>query len=133
MRNVIYKSTKLPASGEELFEMYIDSSTHAAFTGMPAQIGKENGSSFKAFDGMLNGTMLQIVPPKLVIQSWRSVAFRDEDRDSTLVILFSSEDEAGRIDLIHLDVPDHDFDGVTKGWDQRYFEPWRTYLQSRSG
>ena len=131
MRNVIYKTATLPASGEELFGMYLDSSTHAAFTGMPAQIGKENGSSFTAFDGMLNGTMLHIAHSRLIVQSWRSVAFKDEDPDSTLIISFTSKGNAGHIDLVHLDVPDHDMDGVTKGWDERYFAPWRSYLQNR--
>ena len=53
----------------------------------------------------------------------------DDDQDSTLIISFSPEDDDGRIDLVHLDVPENDFQGVSGGWESRYFAPWLTYLQ----
>ena len=131
MRNTIYKSVVLPAPAAELYDMYMDSETHAAFTGAPAKISDEPGSPFEAFGGLLLGTMLQVVKPRLIVQSWRSVNFADQDPDSTLVISFVEEEEGeGRIDLVHLDVPDSDFQGVTGGWESRYFAPWLTYLQS---
>jgi activator of HSP90 ATPase len=131
MRNTIYKSVVLPAPAAELYDMYMDSETHAAFTGAPAKISDEPGSPFEAFGGLLLGTMLQVVKPHLIVQSWRSVNFADDDPDSTLIISFVEEEEGeGRIDLVHLDVPDSDFQGVTGGWESRYFAPWLTYLQS---
>jgi len=53
----------------------------------------------------LKCTTLQVVKPMLIVQSWRSVNFAEDDSDSTLIISFSPEDDDGRIDLIHLDVP----------------------------
>ena len=129
MKSVIYKSVLLPAPAEKLFEMYLDSKAHSAFTGMPAEI---DGSDFKAFNGMLNGNILQVVKPKLIVQSWRSIAFNEEDTDSTLIINFSQEGENGRIDLVHIDVPEHAFEGVKEGWDKRYFIPWKEYLENKT-
>ncbi len=131
MRSTIYKTVVLPDSPAELYAMYMDAEIHAAFTGAPARISEEPGSPFEAFGGLLTGTMLQAVRPMLIVQSWRSVNFADEDPDSTLIISFSPEDDDGRIDLIHLDVPENDFQGVSGGWESRYFAPWLTYLQSR--
>jgi hypothetical protein len=71
-----------------------------------------------------------VIKPKLTIQSWRSVNFMAEDPDSTLILLFTSEGDEGRIDLVHLDVPDQDFDGVDQGWEKYYWTPWRNYLTS---
>ncbi len=131
MRNTIYKSVVLPAPAAKLYDMYMDSETHAAFTGAPAKISDEPGSPFEAFGGLLLGVMLQVVKPRLIVQSWRSVNFADDDPDSTLIISFVEEEEGeGRIDVVHLDVPDSDFQGVTGGWESRYFAPWLTYLQS---
>jgi activator of HSP90 ATPase len=110
--------------------MYLDPSTHQAITGSSVDIGDERGSKFKAFDGALTGTMLEVVRPRLIIQSWRSNAFKAEDPDSTLILSFTQEGDEGRIDLIHLDVPEHDYDGVTQGWDKYYWAPWRAYLAS---
>jgi activator of HSP90 ATPase len=130
MRNVICQSVVLPASAEKLFEMYMNRSTHQAITGASVDIGDERGSEFKAFDGALTGTMLEVIKPRLIIKSWRSVNFTAEDPDSTLILSFTSEGDKGRIDLVHLDVPEQDYDGVNQGWEKYYWTPWRTYLAS---
>ena len=113
MRNVIRQTVVLPASAEALFEMYLDPSAHQAITGARVVIGDKRGARFQAFDGALTGTMLEVVRPSLIVQSWRSTEFKAENPDSTLILSFSPEGDKGRIDLIHLDVPDHDYDGVT--------------------
>ena len=42
--------------------------------------------------------------------------FNDNDPDSTLILTFTPVGAEGRIDLVHLDVPIHDHQGVTEGW-----------------
>ncbi|GMQ76393.1 MAG: hypothetical protein BMS9Abin01_1670 [Gammaproteobacteria bacterium] len=42
-------------------------SQHAAFTGHPVIIVEESGSEFRAFDGMLSGTILEAVGPRLIV------------------------------------------------------------------
>jgi activator of HSP90 ATPase len=128
MRSLIRQSVVLPAPAETLYATYLDPALHAAVTGAPVTIGAENGSVFAAFDGRLSGTMLSVIAPRLIVQSWRSVKFAANDRDSTLILAFVPEGTNGRIDLIHLDVPEHDYGGVSEGWEQRYWQPWRRYL-----
>ena len=108
--------------------MYLDPSFHQGITGAPVVIGDERGAPFEAFNGSLTGTTIEVVRPTLVVQSWRSENFKDTDPDSTLILSFTPEGNKGRIDLIHLDVPDQDYDGVTRGWEQYYWEPWRMHL-----
>jgi Activator of Hsp90 ATPase homolog 1-like protein len=107
MRTVISQSVVLPAPAEGLFAMYTDPAKHAAITGAPVAISVEPGSPFQAFNGALTGATLQIIPQRLVIQSWRSTKFNDGDPDSTLILAFTPEGANGRIDLVHLDVPAH--------------------------
>jgi activator of HSP90 ATPase len=128
MRNVIRQTVVLPAPAKTLFEMYLDPAAHQAITGAPVDIGYERGSNFRAFDGALTGTMLEVVKPRLIIQSWRSKVFKAGNPDSTLILSFTPEADEGRIDLIHIDVPDHDYDGVAQGWEKYYWTPWRAYL-----
>jgi activator of HSP90 ATPase len=133
MRTTIFKTVVLPASAETLYDMYMDPEIHGAFTGAPAKISDVAGSAFEAFGGLLLGTMLQVVKPRLIVQSWRSVNFAEEDQDSTLIISFTPEaDGDGRIDLVHLDVPENDYQGVSGGWESRYFTPWLSYLQDQT-
>jgi len=132
MRSIIRQSVVLPAAADTLFAMYLDPATHGAFTGFPVTIGEQPGSAFGAFDGQLSGTMLATVRPQLIVQSWRSTKFAESDPDSTLILLFSpdaADENCGRIDLVHLDVPEHDYQGVTEGWQKYYWAPWRTYLE----
>jgi activator of HSP90 ATPase len=133
MRTSIYKTVVLPAPASTLFDMYLDPEIHGAFTGAPAKVSDEPGSPFEAFGGLLSGTMLQTVKPRLIVQSWRSVNFAEDDPDSTLIINFTPlEDDEGQIDLVHLDVPEGDYQGVSGGWESRYFTPWLEYLQNQS-
>ena len=128
MRTIISQSVVLPAPAESLFAMYTDPAKHAAITGAPVAISVEPGSPFRAFNGALTGATLQIIPQRLVIQSWRSTKFNDGDPDSTLILAFTSEATNGRIDLVHLDVPAHNYQSVVEGWETRYWGPWRRYL-----
>ena len=128
MRSIIYQTVVLPAPAEALFEMYLDPSFHQAITGAPVVIGDEREAPFEAFNGSLTGTTIEVVRPTLVVQSWRSENFKDTDPDSTLILSFTPEGNEGRIDLIHLDVPDQAYDGVNQGWEQYYWEPWRMHL-----
>ena len=77
--------------------------------------------------------MLAVVRPTLITQSWRSADFKPDDPDSTLILSFTTVDDAGRIDLVHLDVPDHDYDAVVQGWEKYYWTPWRAYLAAQDG
>jgi hypothetical protein len=50
------------------------------------------------------------------------------------VLAFSAGRRAGtgRIDLVHIGVPDHDHDGVVKGWQSYYWRPWRAHLKAKN-
>ncbi len=69
-------------------------------------IGDQQGADFQAFGGQLSGTVLSVVRPTLVVQPWRSVKFNADDPDSTLTLSFAPQKDQGRIDLVHVDVPD---------------------------
>ncbi|WP_372521964.1 SRPBCC domain-containing protein [Sulfuricaulis sp.] len=130
MPQTIQQSVTLPATPARLFAMYLDPKLHAAITGALVTISPEPGSPFHAFDGALSGTMLYTVPQRLIVQTWRSTHWNNDDLDSILVLTFWPAGEVGRIDLVHVNVADHDVPGVTEGWEKYYWKPWRQYLQS---
>ena len=87
---------------------------------------------FEAFGGALTGTILQVAPNRLIVQSWRSTEFAKRDIDSTLILSFWPDGSGGRIELTHVNVPDSDFAGVSEGWSRYYWIPWRTHLEGSS-
>ena len=133
MPRLVKQSVVLPARAQELYAMYLNPKTHAAITGNKVEIGARPGARFRAFDGVLTGRILQTVPGRLIVQSWRSRPFHKGDVDSTLVLRFTPRGRSGRIDLMHINVPNHDYSGVNNGWKTYYWKPWRKYLAARRG
>ncbi len=129
-RNIILAAS-LPAAAERLFDMYLDPASHAAITGAPVEIAARAGAPFRAFDGVLTGAILHVEPKRLIVQRWRSANWSADAVDSVLVLSFWPEDAGGRIELVHVGVPDDDFAGVSDGWEKYYWAPWRTYLSTQ--
>jgi len=129
MPKTIQQSVTLPTDSSRLYDMYLDPKIHEAITGAPVTISSEPGSPFRAFDGMLSGTLLYTVPKRLIVQSWRAHHWSEEDLDSILVLTFWPAKNSGRIELVHVNVADHDVQGVSEGWEKYYWQPWRQYLQ----
>ena len=128
MTRAIQQSVVLKASPNDLFETFLDSKKHAAVTGAPVKISRKAGGAFTAHGGQLQGRTLLVVPNRLIVQAWRARHWKAEDPDSILVLGFSSAPGGGRIDLVHINVPDYDHQGVTEGWKKYYWKPWKSYL-----
>jgi uncharacterized protein YndB with AHSA1/START domain len=126
-RNIILAAS-LPAAPDRLFDMYLDPESHSTFSGTPVTISAKAGALFRAFDGALSGTILHVEPKRLIVQTWRSTHFLPESMDSVLVLSFHHEPGGGRIELVHVNVADEDFAGVSHGWEKYYWGPWRAYL-----
>lgn len=129
MKQIIQQSVVLPAPAEVLFDMYLDPLLHGAIVGGPVKISRVPGSEFEAFDGMITGRTIAVVPKKLIVQLWRGKQWKPEDRDSILVLTFLPDSVNGKIELTHLDVPEKEIGDVNKGWLDYYWKNWRAYLE----
>jgi uncharacterized protein YndB with AHSA1/START domain len=132
MSRTVTLAAVLPKAPSRLYSMYLDAGEHAGFTGAPVKIAARVGAPFEAFEGALTGRILQLVPNRLIVQSWRSRNFGKRDIDSTLVLSFWPDPGGGRIELTHVNVADRDFAGVSEGWSRYYWIPWRAYLDKRA-
>ena len=132
MTKPIVQSVTFKASPEKLFQIFTDSKKHSASTGAKASVSAKAGARFTAFDGMLSGRNLLVVPHRTIVQAWRGSHWKESDPDSILILNFSKAPGGGRIDLVHVGVPQHDHKGVTKGWPHYYWKPWKTYLKGQS-
>ena len=133
MPRQIIMAVSLPAPPERLFDSYLDPRIHAAITGAPVTIAPRPGSPFQAFNGTLTGTILHVEPKRLIVQTWRSVNFPVDALDSVLVLSFWPAPDGSRIEVVHVNVPEEDFAGVSTGWDKYYWTPWRALLAGESG
>src|SRR6266852_229735 len=118
------------ATPAKLYELFMDSAKHTAATGMPAKIIPKVGGKWSAFGGMILGKNLALVPNRMIVQAWRSSAWKPTDPDSILVVQFEKFASGGAIvELTHVGVPRYDHKGVTQGWKKYYWKPWKEYLK----
>ena len=132
MTSIIRQQVRLPASPAQLYRMYLNSKTHTAMTGQKVRISRRVGEKFSAFNGMITGRNLLIIPNNMIVQAWRAKSWKKSDPDSILVLTFHKAPGGAKISLVHVNVPSHDYRGVTKGWANYYWKPWRAYLKRKA-
>ncbi len=132
MTKPIVQSVTFKATPRQLFELYTESKKHSAATGQRAIVSNRAGGKFTAFEGKIFGRNLVVVPDRMIVQAWRAAHWKENDLDSILTLTFSNAPGGGRIDLVHVGVPQHDHKGVTQGWPNYYWKPWRVYLKQRA-
>ena len=115
---------------EELFEIMMDPRKHSEITKAEVRISRGEGDSFSAFNGMVTGKNLCIVPNKMLVQSWRGNVWKEHDLDSIVIMIFTSTQRGAKIDLIHANAPDQ-FVKVEK-WRELYWDPMKAYLSAKS-
>lgn len=128
MKNGFQISVTLPASPEEIYEGWLTSRIHTAFTGSKATASKKVGSKFTAWDGYISGTNLQLEPNKKIVQLWRTTEFRDEAPDSCVTITLEKVKSGTKLTLKHTNIPDEQDPAYKEGWKEFYFIPMRAYF-----
>ena len=132
MTPVIEQAASFPkVTPADLYELFMDSAKHSAATGAPAKISRKVGGKWSAFGGMILGKNLALVPDRMIVQSWRSAAWKKADPDSILVVRFEKTPSGAAVHLAHVGVPPYDHKGVTQGWMNYYWKPWKDYFKER--
>ncbi len=128
MSRIIKQTVTFKASPHEVYEALMDSSKHADFSGGAAEISREVGGEFMAYDGYIAGKNLELVPDRKIVQSWRAVDW-DEGYFSTVTFELIAVQEGTRLEFTQIDVPDGTEDEFTQGWIDNYWEPMKRFLE----
>jgi activator of HSP90 ATPase len=120
--------TILPVPQKKIFEAWLDSTQHTAFTNSEANIDPQVGGEFSAWDGYITGKTISIEPFNRIVQSWRTTDFSENDPDSLLEIIIEPLDSGCKVTLNHSGLPDGSKDEYIKGWEDYYFEPMQEYF-----
>ncbi len=108
MTPVIEQSFSFPkVTPAVLYALFMNSAKHTAATGMPAKISPKAGGKWSAFGGLILGTNLALVPKRMIVQGWRSSAWKKSDPDSVLVVRFEKTTGGATAYLTHVGVPQH--------------------------
>lgn len=125
-------SAVINTTPKSLYEAWLDSEQHSAFTGSKAQVDPQVGGSHSAWDGYIEGKILELDPGRRIRQSWRTSEFPQKSADSTLDILFEEVAEGTKITLKHSQIPEGQGESYREGWDDNYFKPLEQYFSGRT-
>jgi activator of HSP90 ATPase len=128
MSKPIHQTVTFKASPHDVYEALMDSEKHAAFSGSAAEISREAGGEYSAYDGYITGKNIELVPDRKIVQSWRAVDW-PEDKFSTVTFVFTPVEGGTRLDFTHADVPDGTEAEFTRGWIDNYWEPMKAMLE----
>ena len=116
-----------PVDSNQLFQDWLSSIGHSAFTGSPAEIEPRIGGHFSAWDGYIWGITLELEPDHRIVQSWRTTEFPTEASDSLIELKFEQVNDGTKLTIVHSNIPDDQAEGYEAGWEDYYFKPMREY------
>jgi activator of HSP90 ATPase len=122
-------SAIFPVSAKKLYDSWLNSRQHTAFTGSKTHIEPRNGSAFSAGNGYITGSNLILQPYGRIVQSWRTVDFPKGATDSKLEILFEKHNNSTKLTIIHTQLPAGEEKKYEKGWKEHYLKPMKAYFQ----
>jgi len=127
MKN-IEQEVVFKASTHDVYEALMDSRKHAEFTGDKANISREIGGAFSAYDDYIEGINLDLIQDEKIVQSWRASDW-PEGHYSTVTFDFEKTEDGTRLTFTQTDVPDEFYDDISQGWYDYYWEPMKQMLE----
>jgi uncharacterized protein YndB with AHSA1/START domain len=124
-------SDVIPAAPDIIFNAWLSSEEHTKMTGSRARVSSKAGEGFEAWDGYIQGTNIELDPPRRILQHWRTSEFADTEEDSLLEVFFESEGAGTRITITHSELPDHGMQ-YRQGWIDAYFTPMKAYFMQKT-
>ena len=124
-------SITLPVKATELYNAWLDSKKHSAFTGGDAVCSKKVGGEFTAWDEYISGENLELKEGEFIKQSWRTMEFPKSAPDSILELTFEEKGGKTKLDLYHYNLQKGDGKKYGNGWKAHYFEPMKAYFKGK--
>ena len=125
-------SAVIAAPAKQIYTAWLSSAGHSAMTDSEAKASARVGGKFTAWDGYIEGKNLELVPPSLIVQAWRTSDFPDDAPDSRLKVTLAEVKGGTRVALKHTDIPPGQADGYKVGWIDYYFTPMKEHFSKKA-
>jgi activator of HSP90 ATPase len=126
-RTSLHQEIDLHASPQRIYKALLDSKQFAAFSGEAAEIGREEGSAFSMFGGMIVGRSVELVPGQRIVQAWRPTHWA-AGIYSIVRFEFTAQGADTTLVLDHTGFPEGEFANLNYGWGKKYWKPMEKYL-----
>ena len=121
---MIEQTIVLNATPHEIYEILMDSEKHSKLVDSKCDISRQVGGKFSIYDGYIDGTNIELVQDKKIVQDWRG----EEDcwpkeHYSRLTIQLEETEGGTQLKLVQSGVPEECYEDFNQGWYDFYWEP----------
>jgi activator of HSP90 ATPase len=121
----------IPAPPARVYKAYLDEQEHSAMTGGAAKLEPREGGTFSAWDGYINGTILQLEKGKKIVQDWITTEWPEGYARSFLSLTFTPKNNGTELHLIQEGVPASMVKEYKNGWKEYYWKPMKKYFSAQ--
>jgi len=120
-------SELISASPAAIYQAWLSSAGHTAMTGSPAEASSGVGEAFSAWDGYIIGHNVELEQDSRILQAWRTSEFAENEEDSRLEVILTSQESGTLVTIRHSDLPANG-EQYRQGWQDFYFAPMQDYF-----
>ncbi|MBI3914057.1 MAG: SRPBCC domain-containing protein [Chloroflexi bacterium] len=129
MELAIRQKYNIKASPADVWRALTDPKEIQEWSGATAYFVPIAGARYTLWNGTIGGKIVEAVPEKKLVQTWKPEDWTREDSVVTFTLTWGKG--ATRVDLLHENVEESDFDGTTEGWDIYYLGEIKKMLEAR--
>jgi uncharacterized protein YndB with AHSA1/START domain len=118
----------VPASADRVYAAWLDSGEHSRMTGGKALVDPVIGGEHSAWDGYIEGKILELEPGRRIVQTWRTNDFPLGHADSRLEVHLLDVEGGCEVTIIHTEIPEGQGAKYESGWRDHYLEPMAKYF-----
>lgn len=114
-------------SPSEVYNTYLDSKKHKAFTQSKASISKVVGGKFSAWNKNLEGENLELVKDKRIVQSWRASHW-PKKYVTRVTFKFKKVKGGTKLTFTQSGLPSQYYNDIKQGWIEHYWDRMKAYF-----
>lgn len=125
MSKSIVLKRRIKATPEEVYRALTNPFTIELWSGDPAVMSEEPGSSFTMMDGNIVGENVAFEPNKSIRQKW----YFGEDHPSDVLIELFPDKRNTLVKVQHKDIPEEAYDNMVEGWNDAYLDSLKDFFE----
>ncbi len=126
----IRQTYEIRATPEQVWRALTDPDLIAEWSGAPAEFPLEVGATYSLWSGDIGGQIMEMVPNQRLVQTWEPEGWTTED--SVVAFVLVPTDLGTRIELVHENVEDWDYEDTSDGWDSFYLGAIKRMLEAET-
>jgi activator of HSP90 ATPase len=126
----IFQVIEFECGVAEVYKALTDAQLLSRLTGMSAQMEKQEGTTFHAWDNRCHGYMLHLKENSRVVQAWRHIDF-PEGMYSIVTFDFEATETGSRVSFNHTGVPEEASGWLTETWKKDFWVPITEHLSDK--